>query len=330
MNKPPLPAAFPAVAEGQNVTVCASCRLHFGMFSFGHANRPQFGGVGLMVRPPNVEVAISSAETFRPLGAHTERVRQFVERLSRCWQLDHGPNCCIDVSSPPDHIGLGIGTQLGLAVAAGLRRFLRLPEISTAALALDVGRGGRSSVGTYGFQQGGLIVDAGKEPGDGLGRLARRLLVPPTWRIVLVRPPNTQGLAGGVEAEAFAKLPPVPDDLTRELWRITNEQMMPAIELGDCAQFGDAVYRFGRLAGECFSPVQGGPFASTRTGAIVTRIRESGVDGVGQSSWGPTVFAIVENDAAAEALIEELKRCETCVECEFMTSLPASSGATIN
>ncbi len=41
------------------VHVRTPCRLHFGMFSFGHANSAQFGGVGAMIEPPNVEVTIS-------------------------------------------------------------------------------------------------------------------------------------------------------------------------------------------------------------------------------------------------------------------------------
>ncbi len=133
------------------VQVRTPCRLHFGMFSFGHADRAQYGGVGVMVEPPGVIVTIRGADRFVVRGSHAGRVREFVERLVARWELGRLPECEINADSPPDHIGLGVGSQLGLAVAAGLRRFLRLADVSVEELAAAVGRGARSAVGTYGF-----------------------------------------------------------------------------------------------------------------------------------------------------------------------------------
>ena len=47
-----------------SVAVRTPCRLHFGMFSFGRRDVPQFGGVGVMVEPPNVEASFAAAESF--------------------------------------------------------------------------------------------------------------------------------------------------------------------------------------------------------------------------------------------------------------------------
>jgi beta-ribofuranosylaminobenzene 5'-phosphate synthase len=283
------------------------CRLHFGMFSFGYADRAEFGGVGAMIEPPSVEVTIERANQFSALGDHAERIQKFVEIAAASWQLPSLPNCEIRAQAPTDHTGLGVGTQLGLAIAAGLRRFLQLPELSTELLATSVGRGQRSAIGTYGFQLGGLIVDAGKCQGDQLGALARRVEIPSAWRFVLIRSADAQGLAGDREIDAFAKLPAVPKSVTRELWRITNEQMVPAVDAGDCTAFGEAVYQFGRLAGECFSVAQGGPFATPRIAKLVAAIREFDVTGVGQSSWGPTVFAVAADEAEAERVVTWLR-----------------------
>lgn len=308
------------------VYVLAPCRLHFGMFSFGHAAGPQFGGVGVMVDPPTVEVTISPADHFVALGQLANRVERFAASATKHWRFAELPRCEVNAISPPDHVGLGVGTQLGLAVAAGLRRFFRLSVLPCAELATAVGRGKRSAIGTYGFQYGGLIVDAGKESGQLLGSLARRVAVPAAWRIVLARVGGSRGLAGVREADAFAQLPPVPDGVTRELWRLTNEEMLPAISRGDCAGFGNAVYQFGRLAGECFAAVQGGPFASPETAQLVNAIREYGAPGVGQSSWGPTVFAIVASDAEAQALAEWLGDRP---DCDVVIARPNNDGATV-
>jgi beta-RFAP synthase len=310
--------------------VRAPCRLHFGMIGFGHADRPQFGGVGVMVEPPNVEVSITPAAQFAASGALVDRTKRFVEAATQVWGVTNLPPCEIRVSSPPDHVGLGVGTQLGLAIAAGLRRFLRLPARPVEALAEDIGRGLRSAVGTHGFQYGGLIVDAGHVPGQSLGKLARRVAIPEDWRFVLVCRASERGLAGRNESEAFSRLPTVPDDVTRELWRITNDELIPALERRDCQEFGDAVYRYGRLAGECFAAVQGGAFASPAIAGLVESVRSSGVLGVGQSSWGPTVFAICPSETDAEALAHKLRTRLELPSCEIWIARPNNSGAAFS
>jgi predicted sugar kinase len=157
-------------------------------------------------------------------------------------------------------------------------------------------------VGTHGFFQGGLIVDAGKFPGESLGRLDRHLALPEEWRFVLVRDVTAVGLFGNAESNAFSRLPPVPDAVTENLWRIVREEMLPAVETANSQRFGESVFRYGRLAGRCFANVQGSPFASSAIMELVNSIREFGIAGVGQSSWGPTVFAITATQGEAEDL----------------------------
>jgi beta-RFAP synthase len=318
------------------------------MFSFSQADRPQFGGIGVMVEPPMVEVAFEPARDFELFGEHVERIRQFVMALASNWHGSELPNCKMTISAPPDHTGLGVGTQLGLSVAAGLRQFWQLPEIAVAELATSVGRGLRSSVGTYGFEHGGLIVDGGKrqhtaastdaangdvsvQPNSPLGVLAHRVDVPREWRFVLVSSRRApRGLAGTREMEAFAQLPSVPRNVSDELWNIANAEMLPAIERNECDAFGDAVYRFNVLAGECFATVQGGPFASTDVAMLVHSIRDFGVPGVGQSSWGPTVFAVTASDDAAKSLVDWLRGQPACRDADISIALPNNSGAHIN
>jgi beta-RFAP synthase len=311
------------------VYVRSPCRLHFGLFSFGHDDRPQFGGVGLMVDPPAVEVDISPAAIFSVSGSLADRAQHFAELAAAAWQLPTLPHCQVVVRAPSDHVGLGVGTQLGLAIAAGLRRWLRLPELSIEAMAQAVGRANRSAVGTYGFQRGGLIVDAGITGDPSADRLKRRLELPADWRIVLVRAEHRRGLAGAHEADAFARLPPVPEHITRELWQITEQEMLPAVERSDCDAFGDAVYRFGCLAGECFASIQGGPFADAAIAGLVERIRNYGIRGVGQSSWGPTVFAVCPSQTEAKLLIDRLCESVDPTKHEITIANPNNVGAVI-
>jgi beta-RFAP synthase len=310
------------------VEVQSPCRLHFGMFRFGTQTGRQFGGVGVMMEPPVVDVRILPARIFSAQGS-PNRVREFVSRIVDCWKLDSWPACEIVVRAPLSHRGLGVGTQLGLAAAAGLRRFLRLPDLPIEQLAASVGRGLRSAIGTYGFQHGGMIIDAGKERDETLGKLAARFPVPDNWRFVLLCPPGKLGLAGTSEAAAFAQLPPVPDKVTRELWAIANEQIVPAIEQKDCTRFGEAVYQFGRVAGGCFSAIQGGPYADVETQELVETIRRFGVRGVGQSSWGPTVFAVTAAADEAHRLVDWIRNQPFNRKYEITIARPNNSGAAI-
>ncbi len=146
---------------------------------------------------------------------------------------------------------------------------------------------------------------------------------------MLIRPVGEQGLAGQDELLAFERLPAVSDEITRDLWAITWGQMLPAVAHRDCGAFGEAVFQFGRRAGDCFSAVQGGPFASDDIARLVTSIREFGVPGVGQSSWGPTVFAITPNDEEAQRLVDWVRGRSGGSEYEIIVARPNNYGATL-
>lgn len=311
------------------VKVRTPCRLHFGMFGFGDAEQFHYGGAGAMIEPPCVEVTLRPALRFSVLGDLTERTRRYVDQLVTEWNLASLPRCEIVVQSPREHTGLGVGTQLALAVAAGLRRFLKLPEVSIEILAGAVGRGARSAVGSHGFAAGGLILHGGKLPSNDLGIVAGRIALPEIWRFVLFRRRGEDGLSGINETTAFSRLQPASEDMKNTLLSIATREMFPAADSGDYRRFGEAVYQFGRLAGEYFSPIQGGPFASAEIARLIESIREFGVPGAGQSSWGPTVFAITAGDMQADKLIECIRGQHYVEEYEISVARANNSGARI-
>jgi beta-RFAP synthase len=262
-----------------------------------------------MLDAPGLRLRISEAEQFETHGSLADRAAEFARRWAdfHGWQTELG--CHIDVlSAAPQHVGLGVGTQLGLSVAAGLHAFFGEPQPSPGELALSVARGLRSAVGTYGFVSGGLIVDRGKLPGELIAPLDVRLKLPPAWRFVLLQPPDVSGLSGEAEWDAFTRLPPVPPDVTAELLDEVRLRMLPAAAWAQFEAFGESVYRYGRLAGQCFAAVQGGAYRSPRLAEIVDTVRALGVRGVGQSSWGPTLFAVLPNEADARDFTTRLRQ----------------------
>jgi len=234
--------------------------------------------------------------------------------------------------APQHHTGLGTGTQLGLAVAAGLNALL-LPDEATvtpAQLAAAVGRGHRSAVGTYGFHLGGLILESGKLPGDSIGRLEHRVAVPATWQFALLRPLNDEGLSGGAEDEAFALLKDAPASTTERLGYLARHVILPAAKRRRFDEFAEGVYDYGYLAGSCYASIQGGAFAGPQLTQLVRTIREIGVRGVGQTSWGPTVFAVLPDEGAAHRFADRIRSQYSPQELSVVVTRANNSGADIN
>jgi beta-ribofuranosylaminobenzene 5'-phosphate synthase len=282
------------------VEVIAPSRLHFGMFSFGQPGARQFGGAGVMIDRPGLTLRMSGADRFTAAGPLAPRVESIVGRLADAWQMTRLPACRIEVvDAPPEHVGLGTGTQLALSVTAGLNAWRGGEPLDAISLAKLSGRGTRSAIGTYGFLHGGFLVESGKTCDEVLSPLAHRAALPRAWRFVVIIPHGEHGLSGEAEASAFHDLPPVPTATSEQLRREVSEEMVPAAGAGDFARFSRSVDRFGRSAGMCFAARQGGPFASGPVARIVEAIGELGVQGAGQSSWGPSVFALLESELAA-------------------------------
>jgi predicted sugar kinase len=79
-------------------------------------------------------------------------------------------------------------------------------------------------------------------------------------------------------------------------------QLLPALVQGDITSFGGALSEVQRITGAWFAPQQGGVFAPGPGETLIRRLTEWGAAGVGQSSWGPAVYGLVEGDAAGHAL----------------------------
>ena len=221
----------------------------------------------------------------------------------------------------------GLGTQLGLAVALGLDTLYGRSEVSLEERAKSVGRGNRSAVGTHGFAAGGMIVDAGKHGDQSLGELRERIALPPEWCLALVRLKGVTGLAGNDETAAFDGLPPVSDELKTRLRRELHDRLVPAAREGDFESFCESVYQYGYSAGECFASPQGGPFLTAKIAEFISFCRDIGVPGVGQSSWGPTVFCWFRDREAADRFIGSRLNELANFEAETVVTPVSRSGA---
>jgi beta-RFAP synthase len=272
-------------------------RLHFGLLGWGPQLKRQFGGLGLMIEAPGVEVVVERAESWMVDGPLAPRVEQIVGRV-RSRALEAGmaltPAHIRVEKSAEEHVGLGVGTQLCLAVARALLELAGVGEATVEQLAQLTGRGDRSGIGLYGFHRGGLIVDGGRASATEIPPLLARVPFPEDWSILIVQPTGDRGLHGPGESRAFGNLPPMAQDVTDSLCRLVLMDILPAVIERDLPTFGSALGELQRRVGSCFAPAQGGIYAGAQSAVIIDELQRLGCTGAGQSSWGPTLYAFAE------------------------------------
>jgi beta-RFAP synthase len=258
-----------------------------------------------MVDAPGVAVTASLAESWRFEGTLASRAQSFAFRFMQSVPENLRQSFQVLVERcPREHTGLGVGTQLGLSVSKALAVALALPERDSSELAMAIGRGERSAVGVHGFDRGGLLVEIGKLPGERISPLLSQVRLPESWRIVLLMPPSATEWSSTREQIAFAAARP---GNRHALQNLATKGILLAAETGDLQSFGDAVHEYNRLAGEPFAAAQGGAYASPAIAELIGSLRENGIRGVGQSSWGPTVFAIVEDQEIAASIAKRYR-----------------------
>jgi beta-RFAP synthase len=284
-----------------------AARLHFGVLDLRGAAGRWFGGIGAAAPAPLLLLSASRDEQISAEGDDADRAAAFASRYLAASGIRTGARLVIH-RGLPRHSGLGSGTQLAMSVARALAELYKLPT-DGRALATAVGRARRSAVGTWTFAHGGFVVEGGRQRTlDSCGPLIAKLRFPDEWRCVVAIPEAEQpALSGGVEEAAFATLPLPSDREVEKVAHLVLMLMLPALADGDLRAFGTALTEVQQITGGWFASIQGGAFARGRSAEVIARMTELGADGVGQSSWGPAVYGIVDGDAAAARLANGIR-----------------------
>jgi Predicted archaeal sugar kinases len=102
---------------------------------------------------------------------------------------------------------------------------------------------------------------------------------------------------------------------------------LPALAEGDIARFGSAITEMQRIMGDYFAPAQGARFLSPRVTEALAWLEANDASGVGQSSWGPTGFALLGSAAEAERLWRGCRRAGPPARASPSPSVAAATGA---
>ena len=328
---------FPAQAA---VTVEAPARLHLGFLDPNATLGRAFGSLGLFVEGPGTRLVARRAHDDRVDGVlgdpDRERVALWLRTLRDAF--GGGPAVALDVlHTVRPHSGLGSGTQLALAVGSAYVRVAGVPA-TTAEIAALLGRGARSGIGVHGFDVGGLLLDGGPSPGAAAGSappslapLLSRLAFPDPWRVLLITDTSRTGLSGADERRGLAALAPFPQNLAAHLCHLVLMRMLPAAAEADFLPFARGLSEMQQIIGEYFAPVQGGVFTSPDVELALRAVAADQPAGIGQTSWGPTGFAVLAGETDANRALAAARAAthgKPHIECSVVAA--RNRGATID
>ncbi len=315
---------YHSFADERRVIVEAPSRIHLGLIDMHGGLARVDGGIGITLDDPGI---VLDAKVCDRLVVHGEGgdCLDVVQKAADLVLAGMGLKCGAEITlrtSYPRHIGLGSGTQLALATARALCELYGQP-LPARDLAVLVGRGGTSGIGTAAFESGGFIIDGGHsfgESGDKTGfspssasrgvrpaPVTVRHEFPEDWQILLAIPEIARGASGGEELDIFRSACPVPIDEVREVCHEVLVRMLPGLVEHDLDLFGSAVNRIQDIG---FKKVEMGLQPPVISGLIGV-MRDTGAAGAGMSSFGPTLYAVTDTgirgiEQASEKFMDDL------------------------
>jgi beta-ribofuranosylaminobenzene 5'-phosphate synthase len=291
----------------QLVSVMTTARLHMGFLDLNGSLGRRFGSIGLALDQPQTRVVVRRGDGLEAEGPGAGRALACARHFAGRTGLRGGAHFTLHAAIP-EHAGLGSGTQMALAVGVALARLYELP-LTLGEIAALTERGSRSGIGIGAFDQGGLLVDGGRGAATLVPPVIARMDFPRAWRVLLIFDAQASGVHGGQEVKAFRTLPEFPQAISAELCRRVLMQALPAVAERDLAAFGEAIHEIQCRVGDYFAAMQGGGrYTSASVAEVLEWLRATGVGCVGQSSWGPTGFAVLESDAAARHVLAALEK----------------------
>jgi beta-RFAP synthase len=265
-----------------------------------------FGSIGVALNEICTCLSVTGAEQLTITGPAAQRAQKCVSILCEALHVPDKFNITIETAIP-EHVGLGSGTQMSLAIGAALNKYYGL-GLTVREIAAVTDRGLRSGIGIGVFEQGGLVVDGGRGEKTITPPVLAHMDVPDEWRFILVFDQRGQGLHGQQEIQAFKELPPFPQQEAARLCYLLLMQGLPAVAENDIVNFGNVITQLQRSVGEHFSSAQGGVFTSPEVAVVMQWLERQGAVAIGQTSWGPTGFCAIDGVELAESIADQARQ----------------------
>ncbi|MFP3161743.1 MAG: hypothetical protein RXQ69_00395 [Acidilobus sp.] len=261
----------------------------------------------------------------RPCYEGPIELRQYVEEAAKATGVNG--YCFRVLRAPPLHSGFGAGTQVSLSSYRAFQLLLGLRPDPAPVAAEKLGRAKVSGVGTLLFEEGGFMMDAGM---PGRPRPLLRLQVPERWRFVIVIPEVERGLNEREEEGVMESLKWGAHESLLSMMAAGALRLASGIAREDIEDALEGLRGLQRATGAFFSRVQGGlyrgPLAALAAEAWRHRVF------LAQSSWGPAMYTLAEDEMSArgdaDLLLETMR--EVGLKGKVVVSPPRNRGAEIN
>ncbi|NLA04271.1 MAG: hypothetical protein GX881_00980, partial [Firmicutes bacterium] len=144
----------------KNFWVRVGARLHLGHLDLNGSMGRYYGGIGLAINQPRLEVLVEKQEGLTLASKYSDkRVEIIAQKYIDFYDL---PGAKIEILQViPTHCGLGSGTQLALALGLAITRVYGLHPPPAELARVTDREGSRSGIGVAAFEQGGVLVDGG-------------------------------------------------------------------------------------------------------------------------------------------------------------------------
>jgi beta-RFAP synthase len=277
-----------------------------GFFDLSGSLGRNFGSIGIALNEISTRLSAMPALSRSINGPSSERAGLCLTTL--CQALGVSDQIAIEIDSAiPEHVGLGSGTQMALAIGSALNGIYGL-GLTVREIAAVTERGLRSGIGIGIFEQGGLVVDGGRGEKTITPPVLVHMDIPVDWRFILVFDERGQGLHGLQEVQAFNQLPPFSALEAARLCYLLLMQGLPAVAEQDLELFGAVITELQRSVGEHFASAQGGVFTSPEVAEVMAWLAGQGAVAIGQTSWGPTGFCAIKGVALAETISQRARK----------------------
>lgn len=283
------------ISPEHSVSVTTYSRLHLGFFDLSGQSQRRFGSMGVAIDAFRTTLTVSNQPYAKDPDPWPSAVLQ---RHLQTRGIKFDINLDIQ-QAIPRHSGLGSGTQMALAIGAGVDTLIGR-SVEPTGIAVLHQRGARSGIGIGTFEYGGLVVDGGRGPTTTVPPLLARFNFPMSWHFLLIMDQGKDGLHGAGEKSAFKTLPNQSVAATQKIHHLLVAQGLPALAEHDFEAFSDFVGNLQTYNADYFSPSQGGAYASPSVAAILKSLKQEGHLGLGQTSWGPTGFVLFSSKTEAE------------------------------
>lgn len=292
--------------ETDKVKVSAPAHLHTGNFDMTGDLGRLYGTVGFAV-DRCLEIEVSKADEVK---SKDDAAVIFTKRFTEVFDL---PGAEVKVNrSIPKFVGMGYHTTLALSIGSAMAKLYGL-KLSTEEIALAMKRGAITSLGVHAFKVGGFIVEGGfrvNEREKMIPPLIFHQSIPSSWRFVIAIANEPQEKIVKMrenEDLILRNLKLMPKETSDMLSRIVLVKIIPSMVEGDLKSFGEGLTAFNSELGKFWNEYQCGRTYCHPVVEEAIRIMSRRSSCACQTSWGPTIYGIVDGQSKAEILSKELQ-----------------------